>query len=127
MRARAELALIVVTIMWGTTFVMVKSALQNISPLLFIGARFSLAAVVLWLIYARAVRKSGIRGGLLAGGLLFGAYALQTVEIRFPHITFGADGTFGEFARLSRKTPVDGSPGDRDFERRHHFADAAGR
>jgi drug/metabolite transporter (DMT)-like permease len=80
-RSRAELALAIVTIMWGTTFVMVKGALSDISSLLFITARFSLAAITLWLIYGSAVRRKGLGGGLLAGGLLFAAFTCQTMGL----------------------------------------------
>jgi drug/metabolite transporter (DMT)-like permease len=88
MRVRAELALAAVTIIWGTTFVMVKSALVDISPVLFIGARFALAAVVLALIYAPVVssqsgRRNGVRGGLIAGCLLFAAYVCQTMGLEY--------------------------------------------
>jgi drug/metabolite transporter (DMT)-like permease len=81
MRVRAELALAAVTIIWGMTFVIVKDALADISPLLFISARFTLAALVLWLIYGKAVRRQGIWGGILAGGLLFGTFVAQTVGL----------------------------------------------
>jgi drug/metabolite transporter (DMT)-like permease len=81
MRGRAELALAAVTIIWGTTFVMVKGALADISPVLFIGARFALAAITLALIYSRLVRRKGLRGGLIAGGLLFAAYVCQTMGL----------------------------------------------
>lgn len=80
-RARAELALAVVTIIWGTSFAVVKDALREVSPLLFVTARFSLAAVILWMIYGRAVRRKAFRGGILAGGLLFAAFACQTIGL----------------------------------------------
>jgi drug/metabolite transporter (DMT)-like permease len=81
MRGRAELALAAVTILWGTTFVVIKATLANISPLLFIGCRFTLAAIALALIYGRAVRRKGVRGGLIAGCLLFAAFVCQTIGL----------------------------------------------
>ncbi|HYA18459.1 MAG TPA: DMT family transporter [Bryobacteraceae bacterium] len=81
MRARAELALAAVTILWGSTFVMVKAALADVSPILFIGLRFSLAAVTLALIYGRKVRRNALGGGLLAGSLLFAAFVCQTMGL----------------------------------------------
>jgi drug/metabolite transporter (DMT)-like permease len=77
-RLRAELALAGVTVIWGTTFVVVKSALAEVSTLVFLTLRFWVAAVALILIYRGAVRKSRIGPGLLAGSLLFTAYVLQT-------------------------------------------------
>jgi drug/metabolite transporter (DMT)-like permease len=78
MRRRAELALAGITIIWGTTFVMVKSALADVSGFLFLALRFALAAIVLTLIYRKAVRRAALGPGLLAGGLLFTAYVFQT-------------------------------------------------
>ncbi len=83
---RAELALVGVTVLWGTTFVIVKGALADISPLLFIALRFALAAVALLLIYRRIMRLKWLQtkswlAGFLAGCLLFGAFALQTIGL----------------------------------------------
>jgi drug/metabolite transporter (DMT)-like permease len=80
-RAKAELALAAVTILWGSTFVTVKAALTDVSPILFIGLRFSLAAVTLALIYGGKVRRNAIRGGLIAGSLLFAAFVCQTMGL----------------------------------------------
>jgi drug/metabolite transporter (DMT)-like permease len=80
-RSRAELALVGITITWGATFVVVKNALEEISPLLFIALRFALAAVVLGLIYGSAIRRKALNAGILAGGLLFSAFALQTIGL----------------------------------------------
>jgi drug/metabolite transporter (DMT)-like permease len=81
MRARAELALAGITIIWGTTFVIVKSALTDVSAFLFLALRFSLAAIVLAVIYRKAVRRAALGPGLLAGGLLFTAYVFQTLGL----------------------------------------------
>ncbi len=81
MRGRAEIALVAVTIIWGTSFALVKAALADMSPVLFITARFLLAAVLLWAIYRRGVHRAGIWSGVLAGVLLFGAYVTQTVGL----------------------------------------------
>jgi drug/metabolite transporter (DMT)-like permease len=80
-RLRAELALAGVTVIWGTTFVVVKSALAEVSTLVFVTMRFSVAALALILIYRGAVRKNGIGPGVLAGSLLFTAYVLQTMGL----------------------------------------------
>ena len=77
-RGRAELALFGVTAIWGTTFVVVKGALADVSPFLFLALRFTLAALVLAAIYGKKVRRSALKAGLLAGGLLFAAFVFQT-------------------------------------------------
>lgn len=80
-RLRADLALVGITILWGSTFVIVKSALASISTFVFLALRFSLAAVVLAAVYRTAVRRAGIGPGLLAGSLLFVAFAFQPLGL----------------------------------------------
>jgi len=80
-RLRAELALAGVTVIWGTTFVVVKSALAEVSTFVFLTLRFWVAAVALILIYRSSVRKQGIGPGVLAGCLLFAAYVFQTLGL----------------------------------------------
>jgi drug/metabolite transporter (DMT)-like permease len=81
MRLRAELALIGVTVIWGTTFVVVKSALADISTFIFLALRFAVAAIALTAIYRRSFRRNAIGPGLLAGTLLFTAYVFQTLGL----------------------------------------------
>jgi drug/metabolite transporter (DMT)-like permease len=80
-RVRAELALAGVTIIWGTTFVVVKSALAEVSTFVFLTLRFWVAAAALLVIYRGAVRKQGIGPGAFAGCLLFTAYVFQTLGL----------------------------------------------
>lgn len=80
---RAELALAGVTLVWGTTFVIVKAALADVSTLLFLTLRFWIAALALILIYRRSIGKSGFRvaPGVIAGSILFAAYVFQTLGL----------------------------------------------
>jgi drug/metabolite transporter (DMT)-like permease len=80
-RLRAELSLIGVTIIWGTTFVVVKSALADVSTFVFLTLRFWVAALTLILIYRHAFRKKGVAAGIFAGSLLFAAYVFQTLGL----------------------------------------------
>ncbi|MDX1979931.1 MAG: DMT family transporter [Bryobacteraceae bacterium] len=88
-QTQGELALIGVTLVWGATFVIVKNALDQVSTLLFLAMRFSLAALVLALLFrgrlraARDLRGTTLAGGALAGGCLFFAYFFQTYGLRF--------------------------------------------
>ena len=78
---RAELALAGITVIWGSTFVLVKSALADVSTILFLALRFGLAALVLAAVYRRSIRRDGWGPGLAAGGLLFVAYFFQTTGL----------------------------------------------
>lgn len=80
-----ELALATVCLLWGSTFVLVKNALQDVSPALFLAIRFSIAAALLLAIYL-ARRKSdshGWKGGVITGLFLFLGYLLQTIGLQF--------------------------------------------
>jgi drug/metabolite transporter (DMT)-like permease len=86
-RKFAEAALVANTAVWGATFVLVKGALADISPLLFLAFRFSLATVALLLFFHRALARQRfrfpeIRAGALVGAFLFAGFALQTFGLR---------------------------------------------
>ena len=87
MRWRADVALVFVCMVWGTTFVLVKEALADVSTLLFLATRFTLAAAALALVFLGPMRRAAnpgqaVRGGVLAGILLFSGYALQTFGLK---------------------------------------------
>jgi drug/metabolite transporter (DMT)-like permease len=73
------------TVVWGATFVVVKGALEDVSPLLFLALRFTLAAAVLALVFRRVWKgdlRPLLRPGIVCGVLLFAGYALQTMGLR---------------------------------------------
>jgi drug/metabolite transporter (DMT)-like permease len=85
-RSAAELALVFNTLVWGATFMLVKSALGNISPLLFLALRFSLATAALAWLFRRPLASpgawKGAGAGVLVGSFLFLGYLLQTLGLR---------------------------------------------
>jgi drug/metabolite transporter (DMT)-like permease len=80
-------SLVAVTLIWGATFVLVKQALADVSTLLFLTLRFSIAAVALALMFRKEFRApnalASLLRGVLAGIFLFGGYVLQTAGLRF--------------------------------------------
>ena len=85
-RRAAEAALVFNVILWGATFVLIKAALDDVSPILFIALRFTLAAAALLAVFRssalpwRSWKTAG--AGTLAGIFLFSGYAFQTVGLR---------------------------------------------
>lgn len=80
----AHLLLVAVTLVWGTTFPLVKAALREVSPLLFNLLRMAIAAVVLAIFNWRALlrlTRTQLRLCSLAGLLLALGYELQTVGL----------------------------------------------
>ncbi len=82
-----DCSLIGVAFIWGVTFVIVKQALTDVSTLLFLTIRFALATIALALIFGNQFKtgfnKRGIRGGVIAGALLFSGYVLQTFGLKY--------------------------------------------
>jgi drug/metabolite transporter (DMT)-like permease len=76
-RLRADAALVLVTMVWGSSFVVVKNVVTDSPPLAFVFLRFLLAALVCLAIAARRPRSPGLLrdgvviGSLLAGGMIF--------------------------------------------------------
>lgn len=72
------LALIAITVVWGSTFVIIKDALDTIPASLLLAVRFSLAALALcWV----KVDRKAIRPAMWLGLLGFAGFATQTVGI----------------------------------------------
>ncbi len=72
--------LVVVTVIWGTTFPIVKNAVERLTPAELITSRFLVAALVLspWLF--KAPKKLWLEGGLIAV-VLFISYVTQVIGL----------------------------------------------
>jgi drug/metabolite transporter (DMT)-like permease len=78
-RTKAQAFLVVVTAIWGCTFVVVKGALADASPLPFLAVRFMLAGFLLLAILGRGqVERATIFPGSILGLFLFAGYLFQT-------------------------------------------------
>ena len=82
---KAHLLLLAVVFVWGSTFVLIKGALADISPLLFNLLRMALATLCLALVYRRHIGRIG-RSALVSGGVtgfcLAVGYQFQTAGLR---------------------------------------------
>jgi drug/metabolite transporter (DMT)-like permease len=86
---RVELAatagLVVVCVIWGSTFVVVKDAVARMPVMDFLAWRFAIAAVAMALVRPRAVSaldRRGRRAGVLLGLALGAGYVAQTVGLQ---------------------------------------------
>jgi drug/metabolite transporter (DMT)-like permease len=88
-RFAAEAALLGAALMYGLTFPIVHDALADITPFAYLVGRFGLATIVLAPVTFAALRTTGpdrrmlLRAGLIAGLLIFGGYATQTVGLQY--------------------------------------------
>ena len=77
MRLRADAALLLVTMVWGSSFIVVKNVVRDSPPLAFLFFRFALATLVCGAFALRRprspglLRDGGVIGLLLAGGMIF--------------------------------------------------------
>lgn len=75
------IALLVTTLIWGTSFVILKNALDSIPTLYIMAVRFSGAAIIMAVAGAREWKKADItyvKAGILMGVCMFLAYVFQT-------------------------------------------------
>ncbi len=84
-RLRANLLLLVVVMVWGATFVLVKNALADISPTLFNLLRMAIACTVLAAVYrpglASIPRRQWVAGAVV-GACLAAGYQFQTIGLQ---------------------------------------------
>ncbi|WP_223593376.1 DMT family transporter [Neobacillus bataviensis] len=86
----ADLSLLLVTLIWGTTFVLVQNAIDFLSPFAFNGIRFFIAAILLIICLLIFERKQLqfldfklIKSGVLIGFWLFLGYVTQTIGLLY--------------------------------------------
>jgi drug/metabolite transporter (DMT)-like permease len=80
MRLRADAALVLVTVVWGSSFVVVNTVVRDSPPLGFLFFRFALAAALSFLLALRRPRtRALIRDGTIIGALLAAGMAFQVV------------------------------------------------
>jgi drug/metabolite transporter (DMT)-like permease len=76
-RRQAVAALVVVCLVWGTSFTVIKQTLDYTSPLMLLGVRFSLATLVI-AGSLRGLTRRQAAGGLVLGGLFWAGFVFQT-------------------------------------------------
>ncbi len=82
----SKLALLIVAILWGSSLTVVKQSSQTFNPNFILAIRFTLAAILLSIIFWKRLRQAksdDIRNGLIIGCFLFAAYSSQTLGVRF--------------------------------------------
>jgi drug/metabolite transporter (DMT)-like permease len=81
---QADLVLLLIAIIWGTTFTVVHQAVATFPPLALIALRFGCAALLLVpLMLRQGLRLHEWKVGMLLGGLLFLGFATQTLGLRY--------------------------------------------
>ena len=83
-RIASKIALFGASLIWGSSFLIMKNSVDNIEPHFLLGIRFTIGCLLLCLIFHRRLKELNrayfMRGGLL-GLFLFLAYSLQTIGL----------------------------------------------
>ncbi len=85
-RIYADLILLVVAFLWGTTFAGGKYALNYFTPLYIIAIRFIMACFMMAMAFRKdfmGLKMRDIRGGVVVGTILFIAFATQLVALQY--------------------------------------------
>lgn len=83
---QADLILLLVAFLWGTTFVTSKFSLEVLGPLTIISLRFILAVALMLLLFRKHIKdinKDDVKGGIIVGSVLFIAFATQLIALKF--------------------------------------------
>ncbi|WP_028043892.1 DMT family transporter [Candidatus Stoquefichus massiliensis] len=85
-KMKGGLLLLTAAMIWGSSFIVMKSAVDFLTPAVLLLVRFTLAAIFLSILFLKKIKtfpKQKIIGGLLTGCCLFGAYYVQTWGLNF--------------------------------------------
>ena len=83
-KLKADLSLLIITVVWGASFPLIKVVLGYIPAFAYLSLRFLLAAAVLAAIYHRnlkKINKRALKYGCILGLFMFGGMAFQVVGL----------------------------------------------
>jgi drug/metabolite transporter (DMT)-like permease len=82
---RVDLLLMLVALIWGSTFIVVQDSVRLTGPFTFLTLRFGIAALALAIMFRRRLvrlTRGEITSGAVIGVFLFAGYALQTLSLQ---------------------------------------------
>jgi len=81
----ADFLLVLVALSWGSTFILVKKAIEDLPAFSFLFVRFFLAFILMYVIFRKKIEinKNILIASLILGFFNFSAYALQTVSLYY--------------------------------------------
>lgn len=77
------IGLVIVAMIWGSAFAVVKSTLDYVPPVYMIALRFTIAAIICMCIFPRKFTVNELKHGSLIGLFLFLAYVAQTIGCNY--------------------------------------------
>ena len=89
-KVKADLSLMFCSLIWGATFVVVKTGLDHSSPFVFLAVRFTIAAGLMALLRPKVIgriAKEEIFPGMRLAFFMFGGYCFQTAGLQYTTAT----------------------------------------
>ena len=87
---RNTLLLVLATMIWGGTFLVVKDTVKLSGPFIYLGLCYAVGTMTLALVFRRRLRhitRAEVFAGLLIGLFLFAGYALQTTGLQYTQVS----------------------------------------
>ena len=82
--------LVLVTMIWGSTFLVVKETLKLTGPFTYLALSYGIGTLVLALIFHKRllrIKRQDVMNGVIIGMFLFTGYALQTTGIQYTTVS----------------------------------------
>jgi drug/metabolite transporter (DMT)-like permease len=89
-KLKADLSLMFCSLIWGVTFVVVKTGLDHSSPFVFLAVRFSIAAMLMALFRPQVlgkIQRGEIFPGMRLAFFMFSGYCFQTAGLQYTTAT----------------------------------------
>lgn len=86
----ADLSLLIVAIIWGSGFIVIKNALDYMNPIYMLVLRFTLSSVLMIIIFFKkfkTINKEDIRAGSIIGLFMFSAFIAQTIGLQYTTVS----------------------------------------
>lgn len=74
--------LLMAALIWGSSFIVMKNAVDFISPFTLLCIRFVLSTIFITCLFFNKIKKQDLIGGFLAGLALFSAFSIQTFGLQ---------------------------------------------
>lgn len=87
---RHDALLVLITLIWGSTFLIVKNAVSLSGPFTYLTLSYGVGSLTLALIFHRRllhITRTELLSGLVLGMILFTAYALQTTGLQYTTVS----------------------------------------
>ncbi len=89
----ADALLLIACVIWGSTYIITKGAIEHLTPFAFLTLRFAVASVILWGICIpryKSLNPKLLKDGLFLGTALFLTFAFQTLGLQYTQASAAA-------------------------------------